>query len=83
MKLQLLNTTTFFRSDNDGDVLIIECATYAPAPGCQVYGSRVTDETQLSYAYGYEYFDQALEIHRKLLSLINSFRADVPAIIRN
>lgn len=57
---------------------VIECALGTPkhrlpSPSCKVM-FNLTDKTQVTYSYGYNYFELAPEIHKKLVALLNSFR---------
>lgn len=54
-------------------LLVTKCVTDVPSPGCHV-AITYADKTQLTYSYGYDYADQGLAIHRKLIALLDSFR---------
>jgi hypothetical protein len=57
-------------------VIFISCAGVlylkVASPSCTVR-FKIGDHAQVTYDFGYDYFDQALEIHRKLLTLIASW----------
>ncbi|MDR3466573.1 MAG: hypothetical protein P4M07_11570 [Xanthobacteraceae bacterium] len=67
-------------SGDDDNMLVVECRTgnahfRVPSPSCEVM-INVADNTQLTYFYGYDYFERAQDIHRKVVALIKSFRID-------
>lgn len=65
--------------NGDGEhMLVVSCDLgdargRVPSPSCKVT-INIAARTRLTYSYSYEYFDSALEVHRKLISLLNSFR---------
>jgi hypothetical protein len=66
-------------NDYDDDFLFVRCNTLMasgksiPYPVCTVM-INIGDKTQLTYSFGYNYFNQALDIHKKLLALLATFR---------
>ncbi|MFG1480934.1 hypothetical protein V5F53_20085 [Xanthobacter sp. V4C-4] len=67
--------------DGDG-MIIIQCNTgfpginvKPPSPGC-VVNFNLYDKTAISYAYGYDYFDLAPDIHKNIVALLTSFRVE-------
>ena len=65
---------------DDEHMLLVSCDLgdargKVPSPSCSVM-INIAGKTRLKYSYSYDYFDDALEIHRRLIALLNSFRIE-------
>jgi hypothetical protein len=82
-----LNANVLQVCENGGDMVLVECATgnthiHIPSPSCSVH-TNIADKTELTYHYGFNYFELALDIHLKLRALIESFRMNRLAVTHN
>jgi hypothetical protein len=73
-----INSDTIQVCELDNSLLVIDCNTteminnYKLSPSCNVR-VNIGNKTQLTYSYGYDYFDKATIIHNNLIILIKSF----------
>ncbi len=67
--------------DEPNPMIFIECdlgLTHKfPYPSCKS-AFNLSDKTQVTYSYGYDYFEQGQDIHHRLVELLMSFREKAP-----